>query len=226
MKVTRTSLTVDHRIGFPRPAAGLVARAPQLLEAMSEGLGLKYPLASSDVSMTPSSRLDDWSMRFMLFNGLALVKISADGLGSTYRNLSTDADIEVAIGVESTVMRVLAEHSPALQYSSEKLVGQLQFAILGGNQQRNAYFEQVVFPGRSSLHQQISFRAAYQRQEKDAEVLCEIAPLWADPDKLFVAFDVELSRLTSHSFEAKAQVGQELISAALNSFGLETTEVK
>ncbi len=176
--------------------------------------------------MTPSTRLDDWAMRFTLFNGLALVKISADGLGSTYKNLGTDADLHVAVAVESTVMRVLAEHSPALQYSSEKLLGQLQFAIEGGNQQRNAYFERVAFPGRSSVHQYISFRAGYQRPEKDAEVICEIAPLWNDADKLFVAFDVELSRLTSHSFEAKAQVGQELISAALSSFGLEPTAVK
>ncbi|MBS0339448.1 MAG: hypothetical protein JSS56_02915 [Proteobacteria bacterium] len=221
MKLQRNRLQVAHRIEFQKPAVSLMTRSGQLIESVTDALGSKYPQSLSDVTIIPAQRVQDWSLRFTLFNGLVGIRMGVDSVESTYKNLGTDTDIDLAVAVESTVYALLKSHSPDLVYTSEKLSGHIDFDVVGGVMERNSYFSRVDYPGRSDKHQFASFRVVYPSPKADLSAVCEIAPMYNMQDKLFVAFDIDLTKLQLQQFDQKAQLAMELLGETLSSVGLE-----
>ncbi|MFC5605836.1 hypothetical protein [Variovorax soli] len=221
MKINWTLATITHRIEFPRPAVGLMTRGAQLIEMVADGLGSKFPLASSDISTVQSPRLQDQAIRFSMFNGIANLRITADYVEGQFRNLTSEADIGIALGVQSLFVSILGGHSPSLASTTEKLVGHIEFNIEGGAAARDKYFNLMTLPGRLSPLSNVSFRFAYSETEDGPQSLIDVAPMYSNAERLFVGFDVNLTNISARPFESKAQAGRELLERALEHAGLE-----
>lgn len=221
MKVKRISVNLRHVAAFLRPAVGLVTQSGRLLDSLMEQLATAYAVPSSDVTLKSGSRLDDWSIRISLFNGLGRISITCDGVESGYTRLGSDKDISVVTDVQRRVLTAISSHSPDQKYLSESVGGGLNYAVVDGPASRDEYFSRLSFPGKTSLHEDVGFKARIRSPQHDIIGSFDVAPTWADKAHLFVSFDVDTSNADIQDFAERAKVVRDLIDQALTSFDID-----
>lgn len=221
LKLTRNSVNVTHRLIFQRPAASLVTQGGRLLEALLDHVAIEYTVLPQDIHVKSGQILDECSLRISMFNGLGKVAVTAAGVECSFQNLSSDKDLEVVADVVDRVLLAVSSHTPTLKSSAESISGNVSWRVLDGALARAEYFGRVLFPGRTSVHEDVSVRARIRHHAQPSIGSFELAPRWGETDQAVLFFDVDLSELKTTEFKHRVTVANELIQIALTSFDLE-----
>ena len=224
MKIVRKSFRVNYQANFPRPASGLVTQTPKLLEGILESLGDQFPPRARDVKIRSGASLDDWLIQIYLFNYLGKIELTAEGIRCSFERLVTDSDLSVVTQVLECLTTALAAHSPTQGYSSEAVSGSVTYEVLDGAESRSAYLGEISFRGKSSAHFDVGIKTRLKHSSQPVIGMFEVSPNWANKNELFFWFDVETTSLKEMDLPKRAQVANELVLQALDSFGLEVIE--
>lgn len=222
MRIVRKDITLTHLVSFPRPAIGLVGQGSTLAALLIESIGGACEILSSNVHLQPAVRLDDWSLRLTLFNGLAVLAVTADGISTNFKRLATTNDLELAIDVQTRALDALSKAAPTLKYSKETLTGFVGFDVAEGAAGRAAYIDRIAFPGMTQEHVRRGFRMGMDFESAVGQF--DVQTLWSSDSGILVHFDVDLSAVSKHAFADRANVARELIDRALLSLEFEVVE--
>ena len=224
MKLTRDKINIRHSVTFSRPSPTLASQGARLLEGLMEELAENYTVTSKDVAIRNAGALDEWAITVSLFNRLGNMKITVDGIECTYTGLTTDGDIAVVVDVQRRLLSALAVQFPTLKTRNEGISGSVVYSVEGGHEERDAYFARVSFPGRSSSHLDVSFKARRRLEGYEMIGAFELAPVWADPSKVLMSFDVDTSQLPITEFPERAALVDRLVAESMASFDLQHTD--
>lgn len=224
MKLKRKSLNVRHTVRFPRVTAGLATQSGRLLEAVLERLSTEHTVSSKDIAIRAGVTLDDWSLRIAMFNRLATITITVDGIQASFNQLTTDGDLAVVIDVQTKLMEAISSYSPTLKAENEGINGDVTYVASDGESARSDYFARITFPGKSVVHVDTSFRTRMRHPLHNVTATFEVAPAWSDKNQVLLFFDADTSELEVAELNKRADIVNELVGIALKSFEIELEE--
>lgn len=196
----------------------------QLIETIIDTLGADYPPNSRDIRTRHGALLEDWLIQFHLFNRLGKISVSADGLDCTFARLASDKDLEVVLDVLDRITRALSIQNPSLGLASESVSGNVVYEVVGGGAVRAKYLSGISFPGRASIHEDVSVKSRLHHPSQPIRGLFEVAPRFGEESQLFFYFDVDTTKLVGLKLRQRGEIANELVLQALASFDLQQVE--
>ena len=227
MDASLANLTFRYRLEFAQPMVEIAVQSGRVLEEIVAQLSTKFTVVASDLRVRSGPTVADHGVRVTLFNGLGTIDLTVENIECAFKNLTSAADLEIAVDVVELSVRALGSVLPKLAKSAEVVIADLVYTVVGGEFDRDKFFAHSTFLGKGSSHKDVGFKfRSLASSLGDIPIGFDVSPVWLDPAALYIHVNAPLGITTSESIRVRAKKLVEFIESVISSLGITLVPVQ